>query len=48
MVKKTLDEMLKEIQDETNHRNGDAEWIVDAYNHLFGENYDFVDFLSGD
>jgi len=48
MPEKTLNEMLEEIRDEAKHRDGDAEWIVDAYNHLFGTDYNFVDFLPGD
>jgi len=51
MPEKTLNEMLEEIQDEAKHRDGDVEWIigiVDTYNHLFGTDYNFVDFLPGD
>lgn len=36
----TLREMLEEIRAEARERDGDAEWIVDTYNHLFGTDYD--------
>ena len=37
----TLEKMLEEIRNEANVRaSDDAEWIIDAYNHLFGADYD--------